>query len=345
MKRHSVFGLLGACLVGGIALAVIAVGCGSSSPAVGADAVAVVGNRQISKEKFQALIDQACKSYQSQHRPCPKPGTQEYTTFRKQAMAYLIQRSEFEQKADDLGIKVTDQDVTDKLNKIKAQYFGVKGKCDAACEAKYQKQLKTQGLTEGQVREDVRASVIQDKIFEKVTKGIVVTDKDVEDYYKKNKQQYVTPATRDVRHILVKKKGLADQIYQQLKNGGNFAALAKKYSQDPGTKNSGGKISVSKGHQVPEFDKTAFSLKTHAISKPVKTQYGYHIIQALTPIKKEKLTPLSQVKEAIRQQLIQQKRQEKMSSWVNGARDDFKGKTTYQVGYAPPPDTNATTTK
>ena len=70
-----------------------------------------------------------------------------------------------------------------------------------------------------------------------------------------------------------------------------------------------------------------------------------HIIQALTPIKKEKLTPLSQVREAIRQQLGQQKKQEKMSSWVNGVRNDFKGKTTYQVGYAPPPDTNATTTR
>ena len=68
---------------------------------------------------------------------------------------------------------------------------------------------------------------------EKVTAGATVSDKDIADYYKKNKQNYVQPASRDVRHILVKKKALADSLYQRVQNGENFAALAKKFSTDP----------------------------------------------------------------------------------------------------------------
>ena len=117
---------------------------------------------------------------------------------------------------------------------------------------------------EPQVREDVRASVVQNKLYTKVTADVTVEDSDIDDYYKKNKEQYVQPESRDVRHILVKKKALADDLYQQLKSGANFAALAKKYSQDPGSKASGGKLTISKGRQVPEFDKAAFALAVHA---------------------------------------------------------------------------------
>ena len=151
------------------------------------------------------------------------------------------------------------------------------------------------GLTERQVREDVQASVLQNKLYKEVTDGVTVSDKEVTDYYKKNKEQYVQPESRDVRHILVKKKALADNLYQQIKSGANFAALAKKYSQDPGSKASGGKLTISKGRQVPEFDKAAFALAVHQLSQPVKTQYGWHIIEALTPIKKSTTTPLSEV--------------------------------------------------
>jgi parvulin-like peptidyl-prolyl isomerase len=95
---------------------------------------------------------------------------------------------------------------------------------------------------------------------------------------------------------------------------------------------------------VPEFDKAAFSLKTHEISKPIKTQYGWHIIEPLTSIKKERVTPLKEVRTAIRQQLVQQKKQDKMRKWVDDTTKDFESKTSYQVGYAPPATTATTPT-
>jgi len=328
----------------GVALAALAAGCGSSRKSVGANDVAVVGDKPISKEQFDRLVKQACASYKSQGQKCPEAGTEQYTALRKQAMQFLVQRAEFDQKASELGVKIADADVSKQLLTIKAQYFGKNGKCDSKCEQKYRAQIKKQNLTDEQVREDVRASVVQNKLYAKITEGVTVSDKEVADHYKKNKKQYVQAASRDVRHILVKKKALAFKLYQQLLAGGNFAKLAKKYSEDTSSKNQGGKLTISKGRQVPEFDKTAFALKTHAISKPVKTQYGWHIIQALTAIKKERTTPLSEVRPAIRQQLVQQTKQEKMRKWVDDVSKDFRKKTTYQVGYAPPQTTTGTTT-
>ena len=340
MKRLHLIALIALALAG----VFIAAGCGSDEQSVGANDVAVVGDESISKAQFDRLIDQAKKNYKANHQTFPAPGTTQYIALRKQAMQFLVQRAEFEQKAKDMGIKITDSDVDHQLATIKSQYFGKNGKCDSTCESKFQAELKKQNLSLDQVRDDVRASVIQNKIYEKVTAGATVSDKDITDYYKKNKQQYVQPASRDVRHILVKKKALADQIYQQVTNGGNFAALAKKYSTDPSSKDSGGKMTISKGRQVPEFDKVAFALKTHEIGQPVKTTYGWHVIQALTPVSKQSVTKLSEVKTAIRQQLLQQKKQDVMRKWVDDTSKDFKSKSKFQVGYEPPTTTNAATT-
>jgi parvulin-like peptidyl-prolyl isomerase len=305
------------------------VGCGSEEKAVPTDSVAVVGDEKITKAEFDRLIDQARKSYAQQKRAFPKAGTEEYQALRGQAMQFLVQRAQFEQKAEEFDIEVSDKDVDARLAQLKKQYFKNDDK-------KYKEQLEKQGLDEEQVKEDIRAQLIQEKIYAEVTKGAKVSNKEIEASYKKNKSQYVQPASREVRHILVKKKQLADRIYGQLTSGGNFAALAKKYSQDPSSKSQGGKLTVSRGQTVPPFDRAAFSLDTRAISRPVKTQYGWHIIQPLGKVKKQTTTPLPQVKDAIRQQLLQERKQQKMNEWVEDTRKDFADETTYQVGYAPP---------
>jgi peptidyl-prolyl cis-trans isomerase C len=341
MKRAQLIALIAL----GLVAAFIAAGCGSENESVGANEVAVVDGTPITKEQFDQLIDRARENARNSGQKFPAAGTPQYVALRRQAMQFLVQREQFEQTAKDLGLTVSDSDVEKQMQTIKAQYFGKNGKCDAACEKKYQAEIKKQGVTDEQVREDVRASVVQNKIYDKVTSDVTVSDKEVEEYYKKNKQNYIQPASRDVRHILVKKKALAESLYQRAKSGENFAALAKKFSTDSGTKKQGGKLPISKGRQVPEFDKAAFALKTGEISQPVKTTYGWHIILALTGIKKEKVTPFSQVKPAIRQQLLQQEKTNAMKDRVAEMQKDFEKKTTYQVGYElPATTTNATPT-
>jgi len=148
-----------------------------------------------------------------------------------------------------------------------------------------------------------------------------------------------------IAHILVKTKPLADKLYKQIQNGANFAQLAKKYSQDPGSKNQGGKLTITKGQTVPAFDQAAFTLPTKAISTPIHTQFGYHIIQPLSDVRPAKTTPLKDVKAAIEQQLLQQKKNDAMSKWVTDTKKDFcKGKVAYGKSYVPLTDPCTTLT-
>jgi parvulin-like peptidyl-prolyl isomerase len=313
-----------------LGLAVVGVACGSDggSDAVPSDAVAVVGDQSISKSEFDELITYAKRSYEAQKRPFPKVGTPEYVQLRDQAMRFLVQRTQFEVKADELGVEVSDEAVDKRID----QYIKERHKGD---KKKFQAEIKQQGLSEEQAADIIRANLVQEAIFNKVTADVKVADDELKTYYDKNKAQYGTPETRSVRHVLVKEKALADRLYGELRAGGDWKAIARKHSQDPASKNTGGKMTATKGELVPEFEQVAFSIGNNGISKPVKTQYGWHVIQALGPVKKSKSTPFNQVKEAIRQQRLQEKKNKEMETWVADMRKDLNKETTYQVGYKP----------
>jgi len=321
------------------ALLLVLTGCGGGGDeSVPADAIAEVDGQDISKADFQRAIDQAKRGYDARQSPFPKPGSPEYEQLKNQAVAYLVQRAEFEKEAADLDIEITDKQVQDRLAQIKKQYF-------QNDEKKYKAQLKKSNLTEAQVLDDVRAQILSEELFKKVAQDVKVTDADIQKFYKEHPDQYQVPEQRDIAHILVKKKALADQLYSQIQNGANFSALAKKFSQDPGSKNAGGKMTISKGQTVAPFDQTAFLMKNGQVSHPVKTEFGYHIIKALGPVKGAKTTPISDVKQSIKAQLEQQKKNEKMTKWVEDILKKYDGDVNYATGYAPPATgTTGTTT-
>ena len=320
------------------AFALGAAACGgddTTSPAdVPPDAIALVGDEEIPRADFDELINRAKTSYKQQKRPFPKAGTPEYDQLKDRAVSYLVQRYEFRKEAEELGIEVTDKELDARLEKIKKETFG-------GNEKTYRAELKRLGLTEEDAREQIRDVIIQEKLFEKITKDVKVANEDVEAYYEKNKAQFSQPASRDVRHILVKSKAKADVLYAELtQTNADFATLAKRHSEDEGTAGQGGKYPAVKGQSVPEFDKVAFALDKGEISKPVKTQFGWHIIQATGEIKEEKATPLADVEDSIRQQLLQQEKSEAMRKWVEEMEKKYEDEIVYAVGFAPPkPDT------
>ena len=320
------------------ALALALTGCGGGGTAsLASDDVAVVGDKHVTKGEFDSLMKQAERSYKSQKRKFPAAGSSEYTALKNQAIQFLVQRAEYEQEADKLGIEVDDKQIDARLKQIKQQYFG-------GSEAKYRAQLKTQGVTEDQVRNDVRAQILSEEISKKVSEDVKVGDDDIKSYYEKHKQQYGTPETRDIRHILVSNKALANKLFDQLQGGADFAKLAKKYSKDPGSASRGGKLTISKGQTVPPFDQTAFLLGKGQLSRPIKTQYGYHLIEPLSDVKPAKTTPLNAVRASIKQQLETDNKNTAMREWVEDVRKDYAKKIKYASGYAPPATTAAGTT-
>ena len=156
--------------------------------------------------------------------------------------------------------------------------------------------------------------------------GVRVSQADLESYYKQHQDEYRVPESVTVRHILIKtpapdangkvdKKALdaakakADDIMKQLKAGAGFDALAKKYSEDPGSKDKGGLLGpIRRGQTVPEFEQAAFAAKKGETVGPVKSSFGYHIIH-IDDKTEAHLKSLDEVKSQIEPVLLQQKGQ------------------------------------
>jgi peptidyl-prolyl cis-trans isomerase D len=149
-----------------------------------------------------------------------------------------------------------------------------------------------------------------------------VTDAEIGAYYQERRDEFTEPEQACASHILVKVKAtpeaaeghpeaearaLAQQALEQVKGGADFAAVARKVSEDAGSASGGGDLGCSpRGRMVPEFDNAAFSLEPGQISDLVKTGFGFHVIR-LNSLKPETAPALAQVKERIRQTLLAQK--------------------------------------
>ncbi len=149
----------------------------------------------------------------------------------------------------------------------------------------------------------------------KLRQSVQISDDDLKARYQRDIQQYEVPNRVHVEHILfmtvgkpdaevdeIKKK--AEDVLKQLKKEAKFEDLAKKNSEDPGTKDKGGDLGwIVQGQTVPEFEKVAFSLQPGAVSDLVKTQYGFHIIKVLAK-ETAHTKPFEEVKDSIRAPLM-----------------------------------------
>jgi len=158
----------------------------------------------------------------------------------------------------------------------------------------------------------------------KIAAATTVTDQDLQAYYDQHRDEYREPEQVKVSHILIKtplpapgakedEKAIADarakaeDILKQLKAGGDFAKLAEKYSDDPGSAKSGGELGwIGRGRTVPEFEKAAFSLGKGQTSDLVKSSYGFHIIH-VEDKQQAHLKTLAEVKSEIEEKVKQQK--------------------------------------
>jgi parvulin-like peptidyl-prolyl isomerase len=330
-------------LFAALALAVAAAGCGGDDGGedgtdieVPADAIAVVGDQEITKAEYDRLLASAEKTYEAREQEFPAAGTPEFAQLRNAIVRSLVEQAQFEIAAEELDVTVTDADVDKRLDELKEQFF--KGD-----EQAYKDELEAQGLTEEQVRSDLRTRLLSEKVFEKVTSEVEVTDEDVQKYYDDNAAQFETPASREVRHILVKSKARADQLHAQLEGGADFAKLARQFSTDPASKKDGGKFTAQQGATVAPFDKVAFDLDTGELSEPVKTQFGWHIIEAVGDVEEKSTQDLSEVEEQIRSTLLEEKKNTRINKWIEELRARFEDQTAYAAGFEPPPPAETTT--
>lgn len=151
-----------------------------------------------------------------------------------------------------------------------------------------------------------------------------ITDQDVKDYYEKNKNEFAQISQIRARHILVKTEDEAKKILERIKKGEDFAKIAQTTSIDTGTAKNGGDLGYfSPGQLVPEFEEAAARLKTGEISQPVKTKFGYHIIEVIDK-KMGKPVEFERVKNLIFQRLSATKQKEAFDKYIENLKKSYK---------------------
>jgi foldase protein PrsA len=256
-------------LIAGLAIIV----SGAMLSACAAGSVATVNGEPISQSSFDQKL--------------------EGTPMARTVLQQLVQDVLIEQYAKNNNISVSDQEITDRENQLKQNFPN----------GAWDQMLASRGLTETDVHAALREQIILDKAL---SKDVKITPAQIKDYFDKNRSQYDKPEQVTARHILVPNLDLANKVEADLKAGKSFADEAKQYSTDPGSKDKGGDLGTFKrGQMVPAFDKAAFTLPIGQISAPVKSPFGYHIIQVQARIPAQKATLASatpQIVETLTQQ-------------------------------------------
>ncbi|MEK5236814.1 peptidylprolyl isomerase [Paenibacillus sp. FSL L8-0470] len=242
----------------------------------------------------------------------------------------LITTTLVDQEAKKANVTVTDEDLNAEIEDLKTQLGGEEA-LNAA--------LSQSNMTLDDLKKQMPMQV---KIRKLIEPKVTVTEKDISAYYDENKASFNQQEEVRASHILVATKAEADSIVKQLKEGADFAKLAKEKSTDTASKENGGDLNFFKrGDMVAEFSDVAFKLKVGETSGAVKSDFGYHIIK-VTDRKEAKEYTLEEKKAEIEKTLKAKKVSEMSNTWLSELNS--KAKITNSLTDAKesaPPETSA----
>ena len=254
--------------------------------------VAVVGNRPV----LASQVDEEMFSRQSQGVKLPE-SSEGIRSVRQQIVSSIIDEELLVQQAQrDTSIQVTDEEIAsgveEQVRKVRSNFTS---------EVEYVAELRKAGFQTPEeyrrwLTDQQRRAAFQNRLIEKLRndgklKSVAPTEKEMKEYFEEQKSSLGTrPATLSFRQIVVtpapsqaakaRIKAQADSIALELRRGADFATAARRFSQDPGSKEQGGSLNwFRRGVMVPEFERAAFALRPGVVSDPVESPFGYHIIQ------------------------------------------------------------------
>jgi parvulin-like peptidyl-prolyl isomerase len=321
--------MLAAVLLGLLVSAFAFAACGGNSVPTGA--IAKVGSATVTQQQFDEIWAQAKAQYASATGapPFPKEGTAMYDQLKASIVNYLVQNEVIKQQAADMGVTVTKKQLDDRIAAITKQVGG-QTKLDAL--------LKKQGVNMAQLTTQLQAQMLQQAVQAKVGAKATATEAQIKAYFDNpaNKSQFVVPDQVAARHVLVRTRAEALKVQALLTadpSTANWQKVAAKYSIDPGSKTKGGDLGTfPQGRMVPQFDKVAFSIKPNTISGPVKSQFGYHIIEVTKAIPGSTKT-YAEAKATIAQTLKYQAQAKLWTAWLAAAMQ--KAGIKYASGFDP----------
>ncbi|HZO79578.1 MAG TPA: peptidyl-prolyl cis-trans isomerase [Solirubrobacteraceae bacterium] len=258
-----------------------------------------------------------------------------FTSESGQVLDFLIRAYWYQAYAAKHHVSVSNSAVQTAFNHDKASQFG-------SSPSGFQSFLTQSGQTVQDVLYRVRVNLIYQKLVNKELKP--VSNSEISAYYAAHASQFGTPESRDLRIVLTKTKSAANAAKSALANGQSWTTVAKRYSMDSATKNKGGELNnVTAGQQDQGLDKAAFSAPVGKLEGPIKSQFGYYLVE-VRAIHKATQQSLAKVRSTIKQTLTTQARQTAQTSVDNAARKEYLSKTkclsAYMMsdcsGYKPP---------
>jgi foldase protein PrsA len=321
------------------------------------DAVATVDGQAIEQQDFDRWMTIAAKSSGSAATPDPATGyrrciaakrkampapakarhkvtdaqlaaacKEDYARLRAQVLQLLISFRWIEGEAAAQGITVTDAEVDQSFQEQKRQSF--------PNDADYEKFLKRSGQTREDILQRVRLDLLSNKLRDKVVAGKdQISDEAIAQFYANNRSRFVEPEKRALRVVLTNRKADAKRARSALERGTSWKAVASRYSIDPGSKRSGGKLpAVAKGTLDRRFDKAVFSAVEHRLVGPVRTSYGYWVF-TVTRVEPERQRPLAEVKKTIKDTLVSQAQQAALDAFLQDFTARWRAKTECANGY------------
>jgi peptidyl-prolyl cis-trans isomerase C len=284
-------------------------------PTILPELVARVNGSTIDRGEFERAI----KSLETQAGG-PVPAEQRDTVYR-QLLDQLVALRLLSQESAAKKVAVPETEIDGQFNKVKGNFPN---------EQAFTAALAQRQMTPDKLKAEIRQQAQAMKLVQtEIEPTVSVTDADVNDFYTKNPDKFHEPEAVHVSHILIRTPDNADEaakkkaraeaqgVLAQIKKGGDFAALAKEHSQDPGSAANGGDLGfVPRGQTVPAFEQAAFALKDGQLSGVVESPFGCHIIKAIQH-RAARTIPLAEVKPQVEQFLKQQQVQQKTAAYVN----------------------------
>jgi parvulin-like peptidyl-prolyl isomerase len=287
----------------------------SGDVAVVEDAPADLGN--ISEEDFDRALQQTAAGQSI--TDIPKPGSEEYEQLKTSTMNSLLDIVWIQGQAEEMGITASPEEISDLLQQTISQNF--------RNQAEFEEFRRQSNFTQEDIRTRIRLQILSNKIQQQILDETPeISFSEVSDYYDASQEQFVQPASRDVRLILNEDKAKVEQAQAELEQDSSDASwerVASRFSNDPSSQANGGlRSSVTEGLLEQPLDREVFSATEGQIEGPVKTPLGWYAFEVVK-ITPQRTIPLDRsTAEQIRGQLTQQAQQEVFSSFI----DDFGSK-------------------
>ena len=277
-----------------------------------AGVIATVNGEAIDQIQFRNTLIQYVTNLEAQYGSLPS-GQIELVS--AQLLKQLIDEKILLHAAKEAKIKVDKKEVDEEKDEFAKQVGG---------DEQFEQLLKYNDVTRADFAARIKEQLMMQKLLEQVAGSGTVTPEEVTQAYEEVHAQHILVRTTGDTEQETQAKAKIDEIKAKLDQGAEFAAVAKEFSEDPGSKDNGGDLGfISRGQTVPEFEKAAFTLQAGEVSDPVKSQFGYHLIKVVD--RKEAVgEEFEKVKPEIEEQLKQAKQNQLVAQWFQEQKDAAK---------------------